>query len=232
MTSVQRKKAADLTIAGIVCCLAIEVIALLVSGSTRVRDEARMAAGQTNLKQLGLALHFYSQAHGTLPPAVVTDANGKPLYSWRVVILPYVNGDDLYKQFHLNEPWDSPHNKELIPRMPPIFQPYPHALGYPDDQTFFRVFVGKGTPFEPGKMISLGAKDLPLGAANTLLIVEAGESVVWTKPDELPFEQGKPLPNLGGLWPKRMQAVMCDGSVRYFPKPLDEAAIREMIRIR
>jgi hypothetical protein len=62
------------------------------------------------MKQLGLALHNYAAANGHLPPAVSRGPDGKPLLSWRVAILPYLEEEQLYKQFHQDEPWDSPHN--------------------------------------------------------------------------------------------------------------------------
>ncbi len=76
-----------------------------------------------NLKQIGLAMHNYESTFGTFPPAYIADkATGKPLLSWRVAILPFLEQDALYKQFHLDEPWDSAHNKTLIARMPPVYR--------------------------------------------------------------------------------------------------------------
>ena len=190
-----------------------------------------MACDQGNLCQIGLAVHNYGEAKGSLPPAVTADANGKPLYSWRVLILPYIEQDGLYKEFHLDEPWDSEHNLALLPRMPKIYAPCDRHREFPAFHTYFRVFVGKGTPFEPGRAVRLN-RDFPNGAGNTFLIVEAGEPVPWTKPDELVVTDDGPLPPLAGVWPKHFQAIMCNGSYPRFSKPLNEAEIREMIRTR
>ena len=73
-----------------------------------------------NLKQIGLAMHNYHDARGRLPAAYTVDKDGKPLLSWRVLILPYTEEAALYKEFHLDEPWDSEHNKNLIARMPAV----------------------------------------------------------------------------------------------------------------
>ena len=75
-----------------------------------------------NLKQIGLAMHNYHAMHKTFPPAYTVDKAGKPLLSWRVLILPYLEQDALYKEFHLDEPWDSEHNRALIDRMPATYR--------------------------------------------------------------------------------------------------------------
>ena len=72
-----------------------------------------------NLKQIALAMHNYAADNNTFPPAATFDTDGKPLLSWRMLILPYLDEDSLYRQFHLDEPWDSPHNKPLIAQIPP-----------------------------------------------------------------------------------------------------------------
>src|SRR5207302_1956982 len=88
-------------------------------------QKVRMAAGRTrsanNLKQMALATINYADAFGRAPAAAICDKNGKPLLSWRVAILPFIEQDNLYKQFHLDEPWDSDHNKKLLARMPNVY---------------------------------------------------------------------------------------------------------------
>ena len=98
------------------------MLALLLPAVQAAREAARRAQCTNNLKQIGLAMHNYASANGAFPPAAIYDANGKPLLSWRVLILPYLEQDSLYKQFHLAEPWDSPHNKRtLLAQVPPLF---------------------------------------------------------------------------------------------------------------
>ena len=90
-----------------------------------------------NLKQVGLAMYNYREAHGRFPAPAIQGPDGKPLLSWRVAILPYLSENELYQSFKLDEPWDSPHNKPLLERMPQLFAPprppgqapgEPHAL--------------------------------------------------------------------------------------------------------
>src|SRR5438309_6043545 len=90
----------------------------------------------------------YQAAHGKLP-AVVYGKDGQPLHSWRVLILPYVEEEELYKEFHLDEPWDSPHNLALLPRMPKVYETYPGTeIVNPPHTTFYQVFTGPDTLFD------------------------------------------------------------------------------------
>ena len=97
-------------------------VASLLPAVSAAREAARRAAGSNNLKQIGLAMHNFHESYGGFPAAYSGDKTGKPLLSWRVHILPFVEGEALYRQFKLDEPWDSPHNKKLIARMPAVLQ--------------------------------------------------------------------------------------------------------------
>src|SRR5262245_28247263 len=155
---------------------------------------------------MGLALLEYADAHGRLPAAAVRSKDGKPLLSWRVLILPYLEQKPLFDKFKQDEPWDSPHNVRLLGEMPRTYAHFYGAQAPEPYMTFYRVFVGKGTAFEGREGLSL-KDDFPDGLSNTLLIVEAAEAVPWTKPDELPYEPAKPLPRVGGLVPGGFNAA-------------------------
>src|SRR5207253_463406 len=123
--------------------------------------------------------------------------------------------------FKLDEPWDSEHNKKLIPLMPSIYAD-PRGKNKGDGMTYYQVFVGPGSVFEPFIRGGPGARtnalmpaDIPDGTSNTIMAVEAGKPVIWTKPDDLPFHPDKALPKLGGLFPDGFHAALCDGSVRF-----------------
>src|SRR5947209_6845650 len=145
-------------------------------------------------------MHAYNDTHGRLPPAVVYGADGKPLYSWRVLVLPFIEQQELYKQFKLDKPWDSPHNLPLLEKMPGTYAPPPgKRKKVPPSHTVLHVFVGKGTAFEGREGLRL-PEDFPDGTSNTLLVVEAGPPVPWTKPEDLPYAPDRPLPNLDLLF--------------------------------
>ncbi len=162
-----------------------------------------MSSGN-NLRQLVIAIHDYEEEHGHLPPHAICDEAGRPLLSWRVLILPYVEQHSLFKEFRLNEPWDSPHNFNLLDRMPKIYAPVGRG-DFPPHCTFYQGFVGPGTAFEPrfAKRLKLAHFGVGDGQKNTILLAEAGEAVPWTKPADLIYEPGRPLPALGGLFKER-----------------------------
>jgi hypothetical protein len=184
-----------------------------------LQAEAR-ARSLNHLKQIGVALHNYHAIHNHLPPAALLDKEGKPLLSWRVILLPYMEKDELYKQFKIDEPWDSAHNKKLIAQMPKVFAPGG------DGKTHYRVFTGKGTAFEGTK--GLRFSDFTDGLSNTAVVVEAGEAVPWTKPDELPYAADKPLPKLGAAG-DGFGLLFGDGDARSVKKKFDEKIMRRII---
>jgi hypothetical protein len=174
-------------------------------------------------------MHNYQVKHGRLPPAVVYGEYGEPLYSWRVLILPFFEEEDLYQQFHLNEPWDSPHNARLLPKMPRFYAPPGRKAGMvPPNHTICKVFVGRGAAFEGRDGLRL-PEDFPDGTSNTLLLVEAGEPVPWTKPEELTYDPDQPLPDLRCIFKDGFRACMADGSRHFIRKGTSEATLRAAI---
>jgi hypothetical protein len=183
-----------------------------------IRGSALATQHTNNLKQIALALMLYADAHGgQLPPAVTYGGpDGRtPLYSWRVAILPYLEQDLLYKQFHITEPWDSPHNKTLVARMPKVF-----ALpgGQPGSTTPYQVFVGPNTPWsvDNGRIGPKFPAGFPDGTSNTILVAEAMHPVEWTKPADMVVDPGKhPMLLLGHhIKHNKCYVAMADGSVR------------------
>ena len=187
---------------------------------------AQMRTSINNLKQIGLAFHNYHETFGYFPQAALTDKAGKPLLSWRVAILPFVEQDALYKQFKLDESWDSDHNKPLLARMPKLYAPV-RKKSANGDETYYRGFSGEKAFFEP--TIKLRIAQIPDGTSNTLMIVEAGESVPWSKPDELAFDPSKKLPALGGMFDGAFHVAFADGSVRKFNKGKQESTLLKLI---
>jgi hypothetical protein len=184
---------------------------------------ARMV-GMNNLKQIGIAMLNYHEDKKTLPPAYTVDKNGKPLLSWRVLILPYVENVQLYEQFHLDEPWDSAHNKPLIARMPDVYRA-PGSKAGPGKTNYLTV-RGKDTIFPGAEKISLSQiKD---GLSNTIMVVEAADSaaVEWTRPDDFVPDPKEPTKGLVGLRPGGFLAAMADASVHLFRASADPAKLK------
>ncbi len=181
---------------------------------------------QINLQHLGIAMHNYHNDFNRFPPPAIGSKDGKPLLSWRVALLPYLEQNDLYKQFKLDEPWDGEHNKKLLEKMPKLYAP----LGVETKDkhvTFYQVFTGPGTVFEDPKGVPI--REIRDGTANTILIVEAGEPVPWTKPDDLVLDPKKPVPKLGGLFKGDFHICLGDGSVHFIKKETEEKALRAAI---
>src|SRR5262245_3422597 len=190
-------------------------------------DKAQKVARQRsakNLQELMNAMWNYHEINEHLPPAAIYDKDGKSLLSWRVLLLPYLDQDDLFKQFRLDEPWDSKHNKPLLARMPRAYAPPMPGKAKEANSTFYQVFVGKGTIFEGTEGVSVS--EITDGTSATIAVVEAAEAVPWTKPADLPFDTRKPLPRLGGLFPSGFHAALADGSVSLFKKDFDIPMMR------
>src|SRR5438552_2885695 len=175
-----------------------------------------------------MAMHNYHDTHGKLPPAVVYGKDGKALYSWRVLILPYIEEDDLYKDFKLDEPWDSPNNIRLLDRRPSIYAPPGrYANKIPATHTYMHVFLGKGTPFESPEGLPLSS--ITDDTSSTFLVIEAGTPVPWTKPEDLAYSPQQPLPDLPGPFANIIRIGFADGSVHTLPRKFNETAFRAAI---
>jgi hypothetical protein len=154
--------------------------------------------------------------------------------NWSLAILPFLEQQALYNQFKLNEPWDSEHNKKLIPLMPKVYAPPGvDTNGY----TYYRSFSGPDTVMPPVQRATPGAvvkgvspQHISDGTSNTLLVAEAAEPVIWTKPEELPFAPGKP-PKLGsGVFSNGFCAITCDGAPRFIPSSIDAKTLSNAIQ--
>ena len=184
-----------------------------------------------NLKQIALGVHMYSDVRGSLP-ANSYSPDGRPLLSWRVHILPYIEQDNLYRQFKLDEPWDSPNNLRLVSQMPHIYATPETAGRAGGGKTFYRGLAHRGAvlerPLRPANPLTFG--DITDGTSNTVFAVEAGEAVEWTRPDDIDFGPGRPLPPLGaGRSGDEVLALMLDGSVRKLKKTLPETTWRALV---
>ncbi|HZW33054.1 MAG TPA: DUF1559 domain-containing protein, partial [Isosphaeraceae bacterium] len=155
-------------------------IAMLVPAVQSARVAARRAQSVNNLKQIGLALHNFHSANDHFP-ADIRSKDGKPLLSWRVRILPFLEQQALFNEFKLDQPWDSPHNKPLLDQMPAVFA-VPITPAEPG-MTFYRGFSGKRAIFDQTVPKGIKITEITDGTSNTIAVVEAKEAVPWTRPE-------------------------------------------------
>lgn len=192
------------------------------------RTQVRSQISINNMKMIGLAMHNYRDAHGAFPPAFTTDRNGKPLLSWRVLILPYLGEGTLYKQFHLNEPWGSEHNLRLIARMPREYKPPRNAALAGEGRSTYLTVRGRNTIF-PGRE-SIALDKITAGTSNTIMVVEVldDRAVLWTKPDDFEYKEQDPLAGLIGPQDGGFLALLGDGSVRSLPWSINETTLKAL----
>ncbi|MFO0965936.1 MAG: DUF1559 domain-containing protein [Gemmataceae bacterium] len=207
---------------------------LIQLGVQRVREAAARTQESNNLKMIGLGLHAHHDVYRALPlPGNPDPATGKPLLSWRVHILPYIEHADLYRQFNLKEPWDSPQNLPLAAKMPDIYRPIGKPA--PANHTTYQLFVGPSTPFPvwppKGPMPGLRGPTLMSfmdGTSNTFLVAESSNPVLWTKPEDIDYDPARP-PALGWSIPDRFHVLLADGSTRTVRRDLRPDVLRLLI---
>jgi hypothetical protein len=201
--------------------------AAFVAARKKTQEAAALSQSLNNLKQIALAYHNYHDANGSGPPAAVCDKTGKPLLSWRVLILPYIEQDALYKEFKLDEAWDSEHNKKLLAKMPKVYA-IPGQTKPGGTDTHYRVFVGNGAGWDWIKGPQFGT--FTDGLSNTWMCVTAADAVPWTKPDELAFDPDKDMAKLlGAVANGRVMVAMFDGSVRALKKVPAKDALNALV---
>lgn len=163
-----------------------------------------------SLKQVGLAMHMFHDTYLTLPPAVIMGPDGKPWHSWRVLVLPFLEEEELFKQYRFDEPWDGPNNKKLLSKIPSVYRASENDDG--KGMTSILLLKGKETLFLP-EGISMDAKDaspasllamreagvtfrdVTDGLSTTIIggIASADREVPWTKPDDFDLDDAMPL---------------------------------------
>jgi hypothetical protein len=208
-------------------------VALLVPLVSSVREDAFNKKSQTNLQMIALAIEMYRESNNAFPQQAIYSKDGRPLLSWRVAILGYIEHQDLYLRFKLDEAWDSPHNIRLLSAMPAEYRLVKEGNeDGPPYNTYYQGFVGKNTLFRDSLLEKVAMKDITDDPSQTIMIVEAAKAVPWTKPEDLPYDPDRPFPKLGGHLRGGFNAALIDGSViRIDPETVSEQTLRNAITI-
>jgi len=211
--------------------------ALMLPAVQAAREAARRSKCSNQLRQIGLAMHNYHDSFGCFPPAYIPDDKGRPMHSWRVLILPFMEEGALYDQYDFDEPWDGPNNRALAARSRGPFYHCPSDTGGNPSDTSYVMLVGKGT-------ISDGAKATRLakiedGTSSTILIVEvAASGINWMEPRDLDVDKiglgindGTP----GGISSRHLggaQVLFCNGGTDFLDNTIDPDVMEAMSTIR
>lgn len=200
---------------------------LLAPAVMAARASASRAQASNNMKQLMLALYNYMDVNKHFPPPVVIGPDGKTPHSWRIEILPYLGQDALYRQYRMDEPWDSENNQRVLDKMP--VQLRDPAADSNSKETSYFALIGPTTFFGAKGSRGTTLAEILDGTSNTIAIVEAKRSVPWTKPEDIEYDADKPLPKFGGIHPGGFIAGFGDGSVHFLSETLDERTVRNLI---
>lgn len=214
-----------------------EMLSLIVDLVGLVIDLKADQEVKPKLRQLALAIHNYEFVHSGFPPAAeARDQTGESGLSWRVHILPYLDEMELYQQFKLDQPWDSPHNRALIAKMPSVFKMNPRHLDpavgeLPEGHTTLVAPVGEGTIFGGKEVMTFGK--IVDGSSNTVLLVQVKPefAVPWTAPQDYTFDPNDPGQGLNIGRNEKFIVAMADGSVLEIRSDLPGESIKYLFQV-
>ena len=237
-----KAKSVDTLPVAMVMALGLILLGLFSITTDRNSSGGRRYRCLNNLKQISLALHEYHNAHGRFPPACVPDADGKPMHSWRVLILPFMDQRPLYDRYDFSESWNGPNNSKLVDEMPLEYACPGDARAWPMMTSYVAV-VGPRTAWPEGTGAKKG--DIDDGADKTIMLVEVADSGInWMEPRDLSFEEARQginrKPGLGissrHETDRRFyrdsigaNAILADGSGRFLPEGLSPETLQALL---
>ncbi len=203
--------------------------ALMVPAVSSAREAARRSTCNNNLKQIGLALHNYHDAYGAFPPAYVVDEQGTPLYSWRVLILPYIDAAPLYQQFDLTEAWDSPVNEHLLYAIPPVYR-CASSTEHDGTYTAYAGVFGPDAVFTGAESVRI--RDITDGMSNTIMVGEVeGAAIPWSAPQDIDVAVYQQINEPGGFSSHHVggaQFLLGDGAVRFVSENINSQTLQNL----
>lgn len=218
---------------------AIVLFALLLFAVQAALEAGRWAQCNGHLKQLGVALHNYHSQNGCFPPPYIADESGNPMHSWRVLLLPYMGCQDLYDRYRFDEPWNSPHNRELERNMPPVLRCPSAQSKSGNTNTSYVAVIGPGLLFDPARVNRIA--DVANGLSNTIAIVEStgpqGAGIPWMAPADLdldtmnPVINGIPGPAIASTHAHGAGILTADGAAHFIKEGISAQTLRAMLTI-
>ena len=211
-------------------------------GRQQARVVARNRGCKNNLHYISMALHQYHDIYDSLPPAYLADENGKPMHSWRVLILPFLDEEKLYKKYRFDEPWDGPNNRKLHDKMPEVFR-CPFDKNEHDERfTNYVAVLGEKTAWPFEKPVKFD--EITDGLSNTIFVLEMKDSGIhWMEPRDLEFnkmsfkidDDEKPSISNSHIWVDGSRVpfhvLMADGAYRLMPFDIPEKLLRAVLTI-
>jgi hypothetical protein len=213
-------------------------ISMLLPAVQAAREAGRRVNCSHNLQQIAVAMMNYREQNGCFPPAFVADKNGKPMHSWRALLLPYLEGGfespgSLYKY---DEPWDSPRNRKITD-LPLTFYQCPSQADRKQPTTSYMMVVGPHTVSDGPH--SRKIEDITDGTVNTVMVVEVADSGVgWAEPKDLEFDKidfkinGEKRPGIGSCHSGgAFVAFFCGGRVEFVENATSPERVKAMLTI-
>lgn len=219
--------AAVVAIPMLLLCVGI-LVGLLLPAVQAAREAARRMQCSNNMKQIGLAMHNYHDVYKAFPPAYTTDASGKPLHSWRTLLLPFIEQNALYTQIDLNKPWDDPVNLPFSQVAIPTFS-CPSGHTDSPEKTCYQVVLDPSGIFSGPVPCALHT--ITDGTSNTLLVVETdtANAVPWMAPDDIDLPTFVARGQVRSHHAGGGNVAMADGAVMFLSNTVDPTAAAGMV---
>ena len=208
------------------------MLVALIIPELATRDPDRRLICMNNLSQMGKALLAYEAHFGAFPAPYTSDADGRPLVSWRALILPYLERQDIYAECCFDEPWDGPTNAELA-RIDLRFMRCPSDPDVQGAQTNYLAVVGPGTIWSTDESVSLDDVEDP---TRTIVLVEvAGSDIAWMEPRDLSLEDAlrginaEPAPSISSGHPGCVNVLFADGHTEFLSERMALDELRDLL---
>jgi hypothetical protein len=218
-----------------ICAILIMLLVWLGISVNDARHSAGDATCVSHLKMIGIALENYQREHGSSPPIFVTDAEGKPMHSWRVLILPYLGRQDIYAQYNFNEPWNSASNRRLALQMPNVYR----CPMDPSDAKTTTSYVAVVDPqYSPKSSSQKNDIDSTFENGKLFMVAEVADSNIdWMEPRDIGIDDAvrgintEIKPCICSHHPHWTNYYRIDGSVERLDNDTSHVALDKLLRI-